>query len=534
MIVLACIAIFGPAIRYDFVSWDDNFNIVNNDRLLRGSIAYFWEHAYFRFYTPVCYTVWSALARLGPSPEPGIFHAANLGLHIFNGWQVFRILRHLLQSSSDAANAPAISWAAAAGAALFCVHPLQVETVAWVSGMRDVLSAAFALAAVRVYLSSSTVWRAYGAAALYVLAALAKFSIVMLPLGLLIVEVGWLGHNYKHALRRLLPFLIAAIPITLIAIGVQPASEQTHWEPALPSRPLIAIDSLGFYLSKLFWPAHLAVDYGRTPRWVMDSSAYFGTGLTLTIFVVALAVFTRRDGRKVMVGAGFALAALAPVLGFVPFDFQAISSVADRYMYLPLFGIALTLAYFIARRPFVLVLLATSIVLTFAAGRALARVGIWENDRALFTAWIHDNPRSRQGYDGLGAIAYAEKDFPKAEVLYRKALSVRSDPVPLGNLGHALNEQHKYQQVIAEVEPALQDREFLEQNRTRAGHLVGVFVAVGFAHEALGQVAESYAFYCRGVSLAPSDGWLAQHLKHARELLGLAPGAEDQCLRPKP
>jgi hypothetical protein len=400
--------------------------------------------------------------------------------------------------------------------------------------MRDVLSAALALAAVRIYLSGSTVLRDYGATAFYILAALSKLSIVTLPLGLLVLEVGWLRRHYKDALRRLLPLLIASIPITFIAIGAQPASEQTHWEPHLVLRPLIAIDSLGFYLSKLFWPAHLAVDYGRTPRWVLDSSAYLGTGLVLTIFAVALAVFVRRGGRAVVVGPLFALVVLTPVLGFVPFDFQAISSVADRYMYLPLFGISLTLAYFIARRPFALVLLAASIILILLGGRAFARVAVWENDRTLFTAWIHDNPWSRQGYDGLGAIAYAERDYPKAELLYRKALSVSLDPVPLGNLGHALNEQHKYEQVIAEVEPALHDREFLEQNRTRGGHLVGAYVAVGFAHEALGQVAEGYAFYCRGVSLAPSDGWLAQHLKHSRELLGLAPGAEDQCLRPEP
>jgi protein O-mannosyl-transferase len=152
VIALAVAATFGRSIDHAFVYWDDHETIAHNDDFVRPTLAgvlrYWWTPRQ-ELYIPVTYTFWGVLAfvseRDDGTLDPRVYRAANLALHATSAGLVFLILRRLVTSDL----------AALAGALLFAVHPVQVESVAWTSGAKDLLSGALSLAAILLYLRAS-------------------------------------------------------------------------------------------------------------------------------------------------------------------------------------------------------------------------------------------------------------------------------------------------------------------------------------------------------------------------------------------
>src|SRR6185503_6497754 len=135
------LAVFAQTWNFEFV-WDDAANIVNNRYLNPPSVAnlvQFWRGPYERLYIPLTYSVWWATTALagGSGSGPSVFHLANGLMHILSTLVVFAVLKILIRQH----------WAACAGALLFALHPLQVEPVAWITGMKDVLSGFLSLLA---------------------------------------------------------------------------------------------------------------------------------------------------------------------------------------------------------------------------------------------------------------------------------------------------------------------------------------------------------------------------------------------------
>src|ERR1700728_2942310 len=147
-ILLACTAaVFLPARQFKFVDWDDYDELTENPLLhppTADHLRQIWSGPYLELYAPLTYTTWWALIQV--SPEPYAFHLLNVSLHLAGVAFVFSILRLCLKSPV----------AAFGGAAIFALHPMQVETVAWVAEMNNLLAAALSLAAIRVYLASTT------------------------------------------------------------------------------------------------------------------------------------------------------------------------------------------------------------------------------------------------------------------------------------------------------------------------------------------------------------------------------------------
>src|SRR5262249_20091248 len=147
--------VFAPVIGHSFVNWDDDRNVYENPYLAPASwahTAHFWRAADFHLYMPVTQSVWAAIAAVSGRPRaapggahlgPALFHAASLVLHAVNAALVVAILMQLGASA----------WAAAIGSLFFALHPAQVEPVAWVTGLKDVLSGFFALFAIWQYVA---------------------------------------------------------------------------------------------------------------------------------------------------------------------------------------------------------------------------------------------------------------------------------------------------------------------------------------------------------------------------------------------
>ena len=157
LLILAVTLTFAPVLRNGFLAWDDDKTIEHNPRIEHPSAAnllHYWRHPYMDLYVPVTYTAWSGIAwasRLlhGSQSEdaldPRLFHAASLLLHLINTLLAYGVLRRLVKRP----------WPAAAGALLFALHPVQVEAVAWASGLKDLLCATFSLMALGQYLAAT-------------------------------------------------------------------------------------------------------------------------------------------------------------------------------------------------------------------------------------------------------------------------------------------------------------------------------------------------------------------------------------------
>ncbi len=423
-------SVFHDVLSAGFVRWDDGLHVYENPHLhpaSTGHLAALWSGPYRHLYVPVSYTLYWLLAQAAHLAvpvqtadgnlvdlNPGIFHAANLLLHMANVLLVFALLRCLLAARASAGSLCVTDWAAGAGALLFAVHPVQVESVAWISEMRGLLAGTFSLLTLLFYVRSGEGHRRklwYAAALLtFVPALLAKPSAITVPLTAGLIGCLVLGRPLKAVLTSLVPWGLLCVGLLWITHAAQPVT--TAIVTPLWTRPFIAGDALAFALGKLIWPVHLGIDYGRSPVWLMTQSwAYFTVLVPLTLGVLA---WLGRSRFPVLTAAfGIFTAALLPTLGLTPFVFQIYSTVADRYQYLALLGPALALAWGLQavwvrgegreRLRLAAGSLCGAVLLLCALSSSLQTL-CWQSSAALFTQALTVNPRSWGAANNLAAV----------------------------------------------------------------------------------------------------------------------------------
>jgi Tfp pilus assembly protein PilF len=326
------------------------------------------------------------------------------------------------------------------GALLFLVHPLQVESVAWISSFRDLISAFFLFAAILILIREGHGWRQWTAASLatvfFGLSLAAKPAAVIAPV---LVTAILLTHDYlaQQPWRARLRdgriyivgvWLLIALGWTWLSSHLQPPSLLQYVTPVW-QRPLIAGDAVTFYLGKWLWPWFLGADYGRSPQIVLADGWVWITAL-LPIGLAALLLWRPR-GRGLFAALVIYVIGLLPVLGFVPFVFQYYSTVADRYTYVAMLGPALAVSFIPWQKRWITVSL-----LTFFAALTFRQVSFWQNSVTLFEHAIDVNPTSDVAYDNLGSMQLAQGQIDHAFVSFKKAveLNPRSDKAQ-NNLG---------------------------------------------------------------------------------------------------
>ncbi len=395
-----------------FVYWDDHNTIARNPNFAVEGAAgpgRYWREPSGSLYIPVTYTVWGALAELSrgkqPDPvmhsllDPWLFHAFNVLLHIATAVLVFLLLRKLMGAD----------WPACLGALLFALHPVQVESVAWASGTKDLLAGFFGVLALLGYVAAARRMKAGNARAAYLtysggavallFAMLSKPSAVIVPAVVGVLELLLIRQSSRRASLWVAGWLALAVPFIVKGKLSQPAT--MYFTAPLWSRPLIAADALAFYLKQLIAPIHLLPDYGRSPRWLLQSGAYRYTWVVPV--VVALACWLgRRRYPWLLAAFGVFVAALLPILGLVKFEFQLYSTVADHYLYFAMLGPALALAFLMSshwkRIPVSLCAAALAVV----AGRSFVQAGYWRDTSTLFHHVLERNPTSLAAQAVLG------------------------------------------------------------------------------------------------------------------------------------
>lgn len=420
IVLAAALLIFAPICRHAFVSWDDDYTIESNVRMQHPSmenLLHYWRHAFMDLYVPATYTIWTGVAYVsklvtrGGAPDPRIFHAASVLVHALNAVLVYLLLRRMLKTA----------WPAAAGAMLFALHPVQVETVAWASGFKDLLCAMFCLIALNQYVtavqptaanepqrtdSRRCLHHAIGLLAM-LLAMLSKPTAMITPLLAVVIDLLILRRPWRRVLLSTLPYFLLAIPCVVWTKLCQPASylrQVPVWQ-----RPLIAADALAFYLYKLLLPVRLTYDYGRSPWAIFQKHWAWFTWLAPAAVIAGLIVYRKRAG--VLAAAALLLViGVLPVLGLTTFDFEMISTVSDHYLYLAMLGPALAAAWALTRLPATnrWPALAACGALALCALRATDQMRYWQDSRTFFGHTLEVNPRSWSAWYGLAYLNHME------------------------------------------------------------------------------------------------------------------------------
>lgn len=395
LLCLVVVLVFGAVFTHQFTSWDDPFTIAQNPGLTPPTLASLKEiftTPAMALWVPATSTAWWLLAHLGWNGHEMAtwpFFAANLLLHALSGIAVLLLLKTLLPDS------PHRNPLALAGALLFTLHPAQAGTVAWPSGLKDLLFADLALWSLLLLIKD----RRLAATLLFALALLAKPTAVVVPLmALVLLRL----HPPLKPARGLWPlFILWSLLAALCAVWTRLVqSSQPAWAIApLADRPWIALDAIGWYACHVLIPWPLTIDPARSPREVMAHGVPWATVLPGLVFLAALPVLRKR-APLAFTGALLFLIPLLPLLGLVPFDFQAYSTVTDHYLYLPLFGVALLataiLSQHLNTKPSATKATTAAIIAALLASALLSELHLrdWKDDHTLLTATLNASPRS--------------------------------------------------------------------------------------------------------------------------------------------
>lgn len=427
---------YQATLRFNIVRWDDHLYVSENEAVLQPQgIITIWSRLSIPGFStnwPVTNTTYWLEYRLW-GPKPGLYHLTNVVLHAVCAGLAYVFLVQI------GAGRPA-AWIAAL---LFAVHPVQVESVAWISERKNMLSGIFFFWCLIEYVRyrRSFAYRRYALSLiLFVLGLLSKTGVVVLPVVLLLTDRLVIDGQWRwRSAARAAPFFALAILGTLATMSADVL--ESH---ALPYwvRPLVAARAIWFYLGKLAYPANLVPLY---PRWQLDPAS-LGLWLPAVVLVVALVglVFCRRRmGNLVLWGLGLFIVNLLPVLGLQPFLFMRHSYVADHFLYLPCLGVFLIvglvwerLAWRPKGRRFWFYAPAVVVVVVLAT-RSMTQTKLWKDNNTFWSFVFSASPAA--GYDAVAEGFLRDHDLIGAKEYLPKVLRLRpGDAYATSSLGWSL------------------------------------------------------------------------------------------------
>jgi len=466
---------------------------------------------------------WVFDADLGKD-NAGIYHLTNMALHVANTLVLFVLLTAMT----------GFRWRAAFVAALFAVHPMHIESVAWVSERKDVLSTLFWLLTMLAYVAYTrepSLKRYLLIVLAFVLGLLAKPMLVTLPIVLLLMDIWPLrrvvwtaedgeGLSAAALIREKIPLFVitlASCVATFIAqrLGGAVGSLSDY---SLSVRAANALVVCVVYIKKLFWPTGMTIPYPHPgtglPVWQVAASAVF------LVLATLIAIRLSKRAPYVAVGWLWYVITLIPVIGIVQVGRQAM---ADRYTYIPYLGLFLIVAWGIpellakrggALRSAGLSFLALASVLALSAA-AYPAIGYWRDGRTLFTQAVRVCPKSPDAHFNLGKALEDQSDTEAAVEHYRMAVRLRPDYVDAHyNLGCLLAGLGKEAEAVQEFQRTIA----IFPGHSRAYNSIGSVLALG------GRVREALPYFAKAARLDPSYAEAQRNLKSARSVLaGEAP-----------
>ena len=434
-LVAITLAVFGQTIRYDFVNFDDDLYVYNSPAIKAGltvkgiTFAFISQHAgNWHPLTTVSHMLDCQLYGLNADWH----HATNVFLHIIAVLLLFQVLRKMT-------DAP---WKSAVVAALFAVHPLHVESVAWVSERKDVLSAVFfflTLGAYVHYAQSRSIMRYLLVTVLFVAGLMAKSMLVTAPVVLILLDYWPLNRirgQQADVGRPLLELVIEKIPLFVLSAGacVITFVLQKRATGAIPPLPLLwrlenALASYVIYIWKTLWPTRLGVFYPHPNNTLSIGQVIFA--VALLVAVTAAAAIFRSQRPYLLTGWFWYVVMLFPVIGVIQVGEQGH---ADRYTYLPSIGLFLAAVWFTAdiakvRRSqsrLVVATAITTVLLPVLAWTAFVQTSYWRNSRTLWNHALAVTSDNDVAHNNLGYLCAERGELDEAISHFESAAKIRS------------------------------------------------------------------------------------------------------------
>jgi len=475
-LVVAVILTYSPVWRAGFV-WDDDVYITGNPNIngLLG-LANIWTTNAADISPLTFTTFWVEHALWGLAPLP--YHLVNVLLHGTCAVLLWRVLRSLQIPGA---------WL---GASLWALHPLEVESVAWITETKNTQSGLFFLLSILFfvkYLKARDLkgqtgggWN-YGWTLLFAALAMAsKSSTVILPIALCLcawwMESRWHWRN----LVKVAPIFVMSIAASALSIWTQglvlATAVDPQWERTWLQRLLTAGEAVWFYLGKLLWPHPLMANY---PRWQIDAGNWAAYLPVFAVMIVLLVLWLKREtwARSWFFVFTYFMVALLPVLGLVDNPIFRYSFVFDHFQYLAsmgplaLAGAALALAT--QGKPWRQGILGAGLLLIFGTS-SWQRAWVFESQETLWTDTLAKNPNCLAGHNNLGIALVHEGRVDEAIVQYEKALEIVPNYANAHfNLGKALLQKGQVDKAIAQFQEGLES----DPNDPVAHNFLGIALA---------------------------------------------------------
>ena len=455
--LLATIIVFLPSLQNGFVAWDDPDYIQNNPLIQDFSFAQIIEifktPGYLANYQPLTLVSYAFDYSIADG-NATVYHYHNLVLHLLNVGLVYGFVWLLFQN-----------WGMAfIVALLFGIHPMHVESVAWVSGRKDVLYVfyfVFGLIAFLKYVSPDENRTIYFLIALvgFILSCLSKGQAVIFPVVLLLILYVRNQLSMKEALKTI-PFFAISVFFGLVAISLQEAGGATEVREAATgtTRIFVSCYTMVLYMMKSIVPFQLSAFHpypqnGNFPWWIYAS--------IVPMFLLGIWMLTNlRKHQVVFFGLGFFLVSIFLVSQIIPVGRSIIS---DRYSYLSYLGLFVVIAYVFlqastqyGKRVNAVIHVLIGLYFLTLGGQAYARCSVWKNSETLWMDVAEKYPDHFMAYSNLGKHYWDVGRFPEAELAFRNCAEKSGHrPEGANNLGLFLKSQRKAEEALASFDQAL-------------------------------------------------------------------------------
>jgi len=519
VILLLSVALFSPTLSFDFLEWDDPLYVTHNAQVTQGlSVdglrwAFSTDHA----------GNWHPLTWLSHMTDVSLFgmspaghHATNVLIHGLNGCLLFLLLASCTRRTSLALLV----------GLLFAFHPLRVESVAWVSERKDVLSAMFWLLTMLAY----SRWAREGGTLRYLwtmlwlaLGLMAKPMLVTLPLLLLLWD-GWpLGRlsaaNFSRRLLEKIPLLALAAASSWITLLVQRSAMEASESVPLLARVTNALVSYVRYIGKLLWPLDLSPFYphpdlaGGTPWSLLQIG-----GALLLLLLISMLLARRAAPGAARVGWLWFLGSLVPVIGVIQVGSQ---SMADRYSYIPTVGLLIAVVWGVAAllergsSPSLKRLASIGAVVAVLACASVSWLQLthWRDSKAMLERALEVGPPTPLMLGNLGSLLATRGDVELAESRYREAVAIDGSYHPAHTgLADLLRDSGRIAEAIKHYREALN----IAPDSAAARSNFGLLLLGGELYEEAIEQFES------AIALAPGLPGLEANLARGEHALGVA------------
>jgi protein O-mannosyl-transferase len=527
-------AVFGQTVAHDFVNFDDHVYVYENPLVIRGlsteGIFDAFTHTHARNWHPLT-TVSHMLDCQLYGLNAGGHHLTNVILHTISVLLLFLVLKQITGAL----------WQSAFVAGLFAIHPLHVESVAWIAERKDLLSAVFfmlTLAAYARYARAPSAPRYLLVALLFAFGLMSKPMLVTLPFVLLLLDYwpfGRLGAQKSEVGSRLRRFITEKIP--LFALSAFSCIATLFAQKQGPS----AIDQLPFlwrlnntflsyvtYIWQMLWPARLAVFYphpnDRLQLVEVTAAIAFLVGISL------LVIYLRRTKPYLVTGWFWYLGMLVPVIGLIQVGEQAH---ADRYTYLPQIGLYIMIAWTVGdmlleptpRAGRALVGVVAAIAIVSLGVRAIGQASYWKNSETLWSHTLAVTGENDVAHNNLGFLFLRSGELDKAISQFQAALNIRSRNTEthysLGaaliqsNLGNALARKQLWDESIDHLQEAV---------RLRPDYADAYF-NLGSVLFQQGRIDQAIAQWQKALAIRPRDAEAHRNVASALRKQGNVKGA---------